>query len=167
MQDNQRQHSGIDMARRIVSAARIAKAAAAGGVHGAAVAAAKEAAPFLAKLAIWVLVALIVLPMLIFAYGWLDAASGSINYGTNGMPDVGADQMYANAQKAGMAGTMDTMPELVGIALWKQGHIGVYIGNGYAVEAMGTKYGVVRTEVVGRGWQGWCRIPYIEYREAG
>jgi len=32
---------------------------------------------------------------------------------------------------------------------------------------MGTKYGVVRTEVAGRGWQGWCRIPYIEYREAG
>ena len=54
MQDNQRQHSGIETARRIVSAARIAKAAAAGGVHGAAVAAAKEAAPFLAKLAIWV-----------------------------------------------------------------------------------------------------------------
>ena len=68
MQDNQRQHSGIDMARRIVSAARIAKAAAAGGVHGTAVAAAKEAAPFLAKLAIWALVALIALPMLIFAY---------------------------------------------------------------------------------------------------
>ena len=104
---------------------------------------------------------------LIKGYGWLDAASGSINYGTNGMPDVGADQMYANAQKAGMAGPMDTMPELVGIALWKQGHIGVYVGNGYAVEAMGTKYGVVRTEVTGRGWQGWCRIPYIEYREAG
>lgn len=65
MQDNQRQHSGIDMARRIVSAARIAKAAAAGGAHGAAVAAAKEAAPFLAKLAIWVLVALIALPNLV------------------------------------------------------------------------------------------------------
>ena len=104
---------------------------------------------------------------LINGYGWLDAASDSINYGTNGMPDVGADQMYANAQKDGMAGTMDTMPELVGIALWKQGHIGVYVGNGYAVEAMGTKFGVVRTEVAGRGWQGWCRIPYIEYREAG
>ena len=68
MEDKQRQHSGIDTVKRIVSAARIAKAAAAGGVHGAAVAAAKEAAPFLAKLAIWVLVALIALPMLIFAY---------------------------------------------------------------------------------------------------
>ena len=68
MEDKQRQHSGIETARRIVSAARIAKAAAAGGVHGAAVAAAKEAAPFLAKLAIWVLVVLIALPMLIFAY---------------------------------------------------------------------------------------------------
>ena len=100
-------------------------------------------------------------------YGWLDAASGSVNYGTNEMPDIGADQMYANAQKAGMAGTMDTMPELVGIALWKQGHIGVYVGNGYAVEAMGTKYGVVRTEVSGRGWQGWCYIPYIDYLEEG
>lgn len=62
MEDKQRQHSGIDTVKRIVSAARIAKAAAAGGVHGAAVAAAKETAPFLAKLAIWVLVALIALP---------------------------------------------------------------------------------------------------------
>ena len=33
MQDNQRQHSGIDTAKRIVSAARIAKAAAAGGFN--------------------------------------------------------------------------------------------------------------------------------------
>ena len=41
MEDKQRQHSGIDTVKRIVSAARIAKAAAAGGVHGAAVAAAK------------------------------------------------------------------------------------------------------------------------------
>lgn len=81
------------------------------------------------------------------------------------MPDVGADQMYANAQKAGMAGTMDTMPELVGIALWKQGHIGVYVGNGYAVEAMGTKYGVVRTEVAGRGWQGL--VPHPLHRIQG
>ena len=35
----------------------------------------------------------------------------------------------------------------------------------YAIEAMGTQYGVVRTKVEGRGWQGWCKIPYIQYDE--
>ena len=52
---------------------------------------------------------------------------------------------------------------LSGFGLWKQGHWGVYVGNGYAIEAMGTQYGVVRTKVEGRGWQGWCKIPYIQY----
>ena len=36
-------------------------------------------------------------------------------------------------------------------------------GIGYAIVAMGTLYGVVRTKVEGRGWQGWCKIPYIQY----
>jgi len=30
---------------------------------------------------------------------------------------------------------------------------------------MGTKYGVVKTEVEGRGWEGWCKIEYIDYIE--
>ena len=53
----------------------------------------------------------------------------------------------------------------MGLAVWKPGHIGVYIGGGYVIEAMGTKYGVVKTEVAGRGWSGWCKIPYIDYME--
>lgn len=99
---------------------------------------------------------------LIKGYGWLDASSGAIRYGTNGMPDYGANQMY---QSAAVKGTMDTMPEIKGLAVWKPGHIGVYIGNGYVVEAMGTKYGVVKTELAGRGWQGWCKLPAIDYIE--
>ena len=31
--------------------------------------------------------------------------------------------------------------------LWKSGHAGVYIGGGYAIEAMGTSKGVVKTKV--------------------
>lgn len=99
---------------------------------------------------------------LIKGYGWLDPDTGTIHYGTNGMPDYGANQMY---QSATVKGPMSTMPEIKGLAVWKPGHIGVYIGNGYVVEAMGTKYGVVRTEAAGRGWQSWCRIPYIDYIE--
>ena len=99
---------------------------------------------------------------LIKGYGWLEANSLEIKYGTNGMPDCGANQMY---QSAAVSGPMDTMPETVGLAVWKPGHIGVYIGNGYVIEAMGTKYGVVKTELAGRGWEGWCKIPYIDYLE--
>ena len=97
---------------------------------------------------------------LIKGYGWLDASTLSIEYGTNGMQDLNADQMYATAT---VRGSMDTMPETPGIALWKQGHIGVYIGNGYAIEAVGTKQGVVKTEVDGRGWEGWCQVPGVTY----
>lgn len=97
---------------------------------------------------------------LIKGYGWLSAQKLTIDYGTNGMPDYTADQMYNSASEYG---EMKDMPEIIGLALWKSGHIGVYIGGGYAIEAMGTKYGVVKTEVAGRGWQGWCKIPYIQY----
>ena len=103
---------------------------------------------------------------LIKGYGWLDADTLTINYATNGMPDYGANQMYQAAVDSGADhGSMPTLPEIPGLAVWKSGHIGIYIGGGYVVEAMSTKNGVVRTEVEGRGWVGWCKIPYIEYLE--
>ena len=103
---------------------------------------------------------------LLKGYGWLNPDTLTIDYNTNGMPDYTADQMYASAKENGTEyGGMDTMPDIVGLGLWKQGHWGVYVGNGYAIEAMGTQYGVVRTKVEGRGWQGWCKIPYIQYDE--
>ena len=35
----------------------------------------------------------------------------------------------------------------------------------YAIEAMGTRYGVVKTRVANRNWTGWCKSPYITYVE--
>lgn len=81
---------------------------------------------------------------LIKGYSWYDPESGNINYGSNGMPDVSADQIYAQAAEKG---SMATMPEIPGILVHAPGHIGIYIGNGYAIEAMGTRYGVVKTAV--------------------
>lgn len=97
---------------------------------------------------------------LIKGYGWLDPETMSINYGTNGMPDLGANQMYYNASESG---TIDTIPEIPGLAVWHDGHIGVYIGNGYVIEAMSTKYGVVKTQLEGRGWTHWLKVEYINY----
>ena len=66
---------------------------------------------------------------LIKGYGWLNPDTMTIEYGTNGMPDLGANQMYYNAS---VSGTIDTMPDIPGLAVWHDGHIGVYIGDGYA-----------------------------------
>jgi len=97
---------------------------------------------------------------LIKGYGWLNPDTLKIEYGTNGMPDIGADSMYKNAS---VKGAMDTMPDIPGLAVWKSGHIGVYIGNGEVIEAMGTKYGVVKTKLSERTWTAWLKIPYISY----
>lgn len=70
MSENNNSRSGaqkaVDLARAAKAAYRIAQAAAASGVYGAAVAAAKEALPFLIKIAIGIVVAAIVIPMVIF-----------------------------------------------------------------------------------------------------
>lgn len=97
---------------------------------------------------------------LIKGYGWLDISSGKINVGTNGMQDVTADGMYYAATEKGM---INTIPEIPGLAVWQNGHIGIYIGNGKVIEAMGTQYGVVQTELQNGSWTHWLKIPYISY----
>lgn len=97
---------------------------------------------------------------LIKGYGWLDPSTLEYGYETNGMPDIGADSMYKSAV---VSGPMDTMPDVPGLAVWKSGHIGIYVGNGKVIEAMGTKYGVVKTNLTDRSWSAWLEIPYINY----
>lgn len=99
---------------------------------------------------------------LIKGYSWYDTASQMTILVSNGMPDIGADTMYENATEKG---TIDTIPEIPGLAVWKEGHIGVYIGEGKVVEAYGTTSGVVRSELANGGWTHWLKIPYITYLE--
>ena len=99
---------------------------------------------------------------LIKGYSWYDPVTGNINYATNGMPDINADYM---ANSVAEKGSIDTIPEIPGLAVWRSGHIGVYIGNGKVIEAKATRIGVVETNLADGNWTYWIKIPYINYIE--
>lgn len=99
---------------------------------------------------------------LIKGYSWYDTENKKTVIASNNMPDIGADNMFENATEKG---TIDTLPEIPGLAVWHEGHIGIYIGNGEVIQAANTQVGVVRTRVSSNAWTHWLKIPYIEYLE--
>jgi hypothetical protein len=85
-------------------------------------------------------------------------------YASNGCPDKSASGMFEYCRKKGMDwGTIDTLPETVGLALFTDGHVGYYVGGGYAVEWRGFNYGCVKTVVKERTWKHWAKLPFIDY----
>lgn len=99
---------------------------------------------------------------LIKGYGWYNKDSGTIKYGTNGMKDVTADGMYSAAIEKG---PINTMPDIPGLVVWHEGHIGIYVGDGYVIHAANTYDGVIKTRITSSGWTHWLKVPYINYIE--
>lgn len=64
-------------------------------------------------------------------------------------------------------GAIDSLPDAPGVILYhanssgRMTHTGVYIGDGYAVEARAAKYGVVKTVVKSRTWTHWAALPGV------
>lgn len=101
---------------------------------------------------------------LIKGYEWLNEDTGFIRYASNGFPDVGANGME---RAATVKGTIDSLPEIPGLAVWMDGHIGVYIGDGAVIEAKGNRYGVVQSALSESAWTHWLQLPGITYVTAG
>ena len=93
---------------------------------------------------------------LIKSYLWWD--DGNIRYDSS--IDVSADTMFYIAK---VKGSIDTIPEIPGLCVYFKGHVGVYVGNGKVIEARGTKYGVVETDLNDRGWTDWFKSTLVEY----
>lgn len=99
---------------------------------------------------------------LIKGYGWFKADTQELVYASNEMPDISADTMYENAAEKG---TIDTIPEIPGLAVWHEGHIGVYIGGDKVVQAANTTAGVTLTDLGDTAWTHWLKVPYISYMD--
>ena len=74
--------------------------------------------------------------------------------------DMAADEVFRIAKEKG---EIKTMPELIGVCVRYPGHVGVYIGGGYVVEARGFDYGVCLTALKSRPWTHWYKHPRIKY----
>ncbi len=77
--------------------------------------------------------------------------------------DKSANGMYAACVTKG---EMATMPDIPGVLVFKDRHMGVYIGGGEVVEARSRKTGVVKTKLADRPWVNWGYCPYIAYPTA-
>jgi len=77
-------------------------------------------------------------------------------YQANNCPDKSANGMYELCKEHGK---ISTIPEIPGLVVWKSGHIGVYIGNGYTIEERGFAYDCVKRKVTEGPWTHWGKLP--------
>ena len=83
-------------------------------------------------------------------------------YGTNGCPDKSANGLFNMCKTKG---DIKNIPDIPGIVVWKDGHIGVYIGGGYTIEMRGFDYDCVKRKVKDGPWKKWGRLPMLSYDE--
>ncbi len=81
-----------------------------------------------------------------------------------GAYDLGTNGLYNAAPQKGK---INTLPEIPGLAVYKKGHVGIYIGNGKVIECTLSKRGdgVVYSDLKDYDWTHWLKIPNIKYVE--
>lgn len=107
-------------------------------------------------------------------WGWNGDKSktyGGAGYAINGVPDIGANSMIKVCKDV----STDFSNILVGEAVHMDGHIGVYIGNGLAVECTPAWENCVQITAVhnigtkagynGRTWEKHGKLPWVDYSD--
>ena len=103
-------------------------------------------------------------------WGWQGDSSktyGGAKYKANGVPDSGADSLFRKC----LAQSEDFSCVEIGEAVWLPGHIGIYVGDGLAVEctpkwADGVQITACNCKKEGyksRTWSKHGKLPYISY----
>ena len=103
-------------------------------------------------------------------WGWcgdVNAEYGGVTYQSNGVPDIDEGAMFRLCTEQ----SCDFTQIEVGEAVWMQGHIGVYIGDGLAVECTPAWENKVQItacncSVAGyhrRNWTKHGKLPWVQY----
>ena len=105
-------------------------------------------------------------------WGWNGDVSktyGGAKYSSNDVPDVSADGMIKKCYDV----STNFSNIVVGEVVWMSGHIGIYIGNGLAIEATPSwdnKVQITAVKNIGtksgynaRKWTNHGKLPYINY----
>ena len=100
---------------------------------------------------------------LIKGYFWKESFTSGYVYQSNGLPDINEEGIYNMCREKG---SISSMPDVEGMLVFKFSggrpyHVGVYVGDGYVIEAKGHAYGVVRSRV--GEWHMWAKLPIMEY----
>lgn len=105
-------------------------------------------------------------------WGWnggTDKIYGGATYATNGVPDIGTEQMINVCKDV----STNFSTVAVGELLWMEGHVGIYIGDGLCVECTPAWKNCVQVTSVlnigsksgynGRKWKKHGKLPYVTY----
>lgn len=104
-------------------------------------------------------------------WGWngnKNKSYGGAVYKSNGVPDINADMMIAECKDV----STDFSKIEIGEAVWMQGHIGIYIGDGLAVECTPAWKNKVQITACNcnksgynrRNWTKHGKLPYVSYK---
>ena len=100
-------------------------------------------------------------------YGDKNKIYGGASYTSNGVPDIGADSMIKVCSEV----STDFSKLVPGEAVWMEGHIGVYVGDGLAVECTPKWANKVQITACNcsksgynrRNWTKHGKLPYVQY----
>uniref|UniRef100_UPI003FEE798A NlpC/P60 family protein n=1 Tax=Candidatus Fimivicinus sp. TaxID=3056640 RepID=UPI003FEE798A len=70
-------------------------------------------------------------------------------------------------QRCKTKGGIKTIPDIIGLLLFRgTSHVGIYIGDGWVIEAKGFDHGVVRSRLEDGNWDTWGKLDWITYEAA-
>lgn len=76
----------------------------------------------------------------------------------------GTSQLNAATESGNVS---DGIPNIHGLGLYQPGHVGVYVGNGMAVDARDEKSNVCYQSTATKSWTKWFKISAISYPTTG
>lgn len=95
---------------------------------------------------------------LIKGYLWSNTFNEELRY--NSLEDYNSGDFFKLCK---IKGDIRDLPDILGLLLFFPGHVGVYVGEGKAIEARGHDFGVIETRVIDRPWKNWGKLSLISY----